>query len=81
MVKSKSGSTPHLVTASKDGQYRCDDRCPQHKSLGVCSHSVAAAESNGELQKFLELYSKEQHINMIQLATHGMPAGAGRKGG
>ena len=53
MVKSKSGSTPHLVTASKDAQYRCDDRCPQHKSLGICSHSVAAAESNGKLRNSL----------------------------
>lgn len=34
MVKFKSESSPHLVTASKDGQYRCDDRCPQQKSLG-----------------------------------------------
>ena len=31
MVKSKSGSTPHLVTVSmskKGGQYKYDDKCP-----------------------------------------------------
>lgn len=43
--------------------------------------SVAAAELNGELQKFLEFFSKKQHISMFKLTTHGMPAGAGCKGG
>ena len=58
MMKSKSGANPHLVTVSKDYQYRCDDKCPQHKSMALCSHTVVAAESNGELQQFMDWYSK-----------------------
>lgn len=84
MVKSNSGSTPHLVTVSKDYQYKCDDRCAQYKSLAICSHTVAAAESNGDLQKFFEWYCTnrgKRYVNITQLATHGMPSAAGRKGG
>ena len=76
MVKSKSGSTLY--------HYKCDDRCPQHKSLHICSHTVAAAESNGEFQQFFEWYCKNQgnrQARMTQMATHGMPTGVGRKGG
>ena len=48
-VKSSSSSTPHVVTAEKSGQYTCDDKCPNWKSLRISSHSVAAAEDNGNL--------------------------------
>lgn len=84
MVKSKSGANLHLVTVSKDYQYRCDDKCSQHKSMALCSHTTAAAESNGELQQFMDWYSKtrvKQPVNMAPLALQGMPASAGRKGG
>ena len=52
--------------------------------MALCSHTVAAAESNGELQQFMDWYSKtraKQPVNMTPLALEGMPAGAGRKGG
>ena len=66
MVKSKSGSTPHLVTVTKDFQYKCDDRCPQHRSLSICSHTVAAAESNGELRNSLSGTAKmEENATLI----------------
>ena len=84
MVKSMSKVSPHLVTVTKNSQYKCDESCLQHKSLAVCSHVVAAAESNGDLLQFLEWYNKsrgKQPINMTPLALEGMPAGAGRKGG
>ena len=81
MVKSKSGTVPHLVTATK---YKCDDKCPQYKSLSICSHTVAAAQFNSEVKEFMEWYRKK-HGNhqprFTQLAVHDMPAAAGRKGG
>ena len=49
MVKSTSGLSPHLVIATKEFQYKCDDKCPKYKSLSLCLHRVTAAESNGEL--------------------------------
>lgn len=49
IVKSTSGPSPHLVIATKEFQYKCDDKCPKYKSLSLCLHRVTAAESNGEL--------------------------------
>ena len=43
IFQSKSGMAPHLVASKKENQYVCDDKCLQSKSLGVCSHVVAAA--------------------------------------
>ena len=50
IVRSGSGPRPHIVTAKKIGRYSCDTECPNFKSLGICSHTVAAAKDNGDLQ-------------------------------
>ena len=82
MVKSKSGSVPHMVSIDHMSlQYKCDDKCMQYKSTNICSHTVAAAEVNGDLAKFLHFLRHKCAPNLMQLASHGMPAGAGRKGG
>ena len=86
MVKSNSGSSPHLVlavTSASVVQYKCDDKCPHYKSTNICSHTIAAAESNGDLQQFMQWYCHhgKKVPNITQLSTHGMPAGAGEKGG
>ena len=84
MVKSKSGTVPHFVKVMDDLEYKCDDKCPQFKSLKICSHTVAAAQCNGEINKFMDVYRKKYgrlQPNLSELAIHGMPAGAGRKGG
>ena len=81
MVKSYSGSRPHLVSRKKSGQYACDNMCPNWKSLGICAHSVAAAEDNHELQFFIRWFLKAKKVpNLTKLATAEMPAGRGRKG-
>ena len=82
MVKSSSGQRPHImVTKKKTGQYCCDGTCPNWKSLGICSHTVAAAEDNCDLQSFVTWFAKEKNPNITQLAMSQMPAGCGRKGG
>ena len=82
MVKSSSGQRPHMVTKKKTGQYSFDSTRPNWKSLGICSHSVAAAEDNCDLQSFLTWFVKAKKIlNITWLATSQMPAGRGRKGG
>ena len=82
MVKSKSGSAPHLVKVS-GSQYYCDDKCPHFKSLSFCSQVVAAAESNNDLADFLKWFQSKcrNSLNLMKMSKHGMPAGAGRKGG
>ena len=83
MIKSKSGTAPHLVTISDNFEYKCDVRCPQFKSLAICSHTVAAAQSNSELKEFIDQYREKNgkhQPHYTQLAVHDMPAAAGRKG-
>lgn len=82
MVKSTSGSRPHLVVRKKSGQFCCDSTCPNWRSLGICAHSVAAAEDNHNLYSFVTWFAKAKKIpNLTQLTTSQMPAGRGRKGG
>ena len=85
MVKSKTGLAPCLVTNKKESQYACDDKCPQFKSIGVCSHVVAVAQTNDNLESFMKWYRSKskrqvQTPNLMQLAKHDMPLGASRKG-
>ena len=86
MVKSRSGSSPHLVTTAACGtgiQYKCDDKCTQYKSIGMCSHIIAASEYNCALSEFLRWYCtncRTKPPNSLDLGQFGMPQGAGRKG-
>ena len=82
MVSSRSNNSPHYVRALTSGQYVCDSSCLQWKSSQICAHTVAVSESNSDLQSFLDWYiASKQQPNYTSLATHGLPAGRGRKGG
>lgn len=51
MVKSKSGSTPHLITVTKSDngvQYKCD-KCPQDKSVYICSSTLLLLQNLMEI--------------------------------
>jgi len=83
MVKSKSGTTPHLISVN-GVKYECDDKCPQFKSIKLCSHTVAVSEVNGELKQFINWFKTKGSCdspNLMELRMNGMPAGAGRKPG
>ena len=81
-VKSSSGKRPHLVMSKNKGQYCCDSDCGNYKSLSICSHSVAAAEIDGELKGFIDWFVKaKKRPNITNLVLTGMPSGRGRKGG
>lgn len=82
LVKSYSGSRPHLVKVKKGGQYCCDGDCPNWQSLHLCSHTVATAEKEGQLQTFVEWYKKSRaKPSLTKLITTTMPKGRGCKGG
>jgi len=75
MVKSKSGSAPHLISVN-GFKYECDDKCPHFRSVKLCSHAVAALEINGELREFMNWFKTKcscDSPNLMQLGTHGMP--------
>ena len=81
MVKSYSGKRPHLVTSGKNGHFKCDDDCLNFKSVGLCSHTVAVAQQNNSLEKFLTVLGKsKRRPNFTKVALHNMPLGCGKKG-
>ena len=76
-VLSTSKTGFHTVKPTKKYQFVCD--CPHFSSLKLCSHSVATAEDNKMLSKFLTTF-KASKPNITKLATADMPKGRGRKG-
>jgi hypothetical protein len=84
-VLSTSNCQPHMVRCKshpETAEYKCDDHCIHFKSLGLCSHTVAASHSNGDLARFLKHFNLSKGSpNLFQMAKHGMPQGAGKKGG
>ena len=66
LVKSNSHPCPHHVTLKKSGQYCCDSECPNWQSLCICSHSVAAAEKEGDLEPFIEWYKQSKSFLTLQ---------------
>ena len=59
----------------------CDAQCPQWASIKICSHTVAVAEKNGQLLKFLKWYSStHQKTNITAIGMLNMPKGRGQKG-
>ena len=81
MVLSYTGKAPHMVTPTKGGGFTCDSTCPNWKSLGICAHSVAVAQTNGKLEQFVSLDKKKKVPDVTALATTTMPRGRGGKGG
>ncbi len=81
MVMSRSGQRPHLVLPCKTRRFKCDSDCMNFKSLGICSHSIAVAELNNEIQAFVAAFTKVKRTpSFTSVTVHGMPAGRGRKG-
>ena len=83
LVKSSSSPHPHIVTTHKSNKnlYYCDDKCAMFKEFSLCSHVVAVAECNGDLNAFLDAISSTCAPNLTAIANQGLPKGAGRKGG
>ena len=82
MVLSSSSEFPHLVRERSSGRYECDEKCLNWSSSGICSHSIAVAEVNNDLDKFLQWYNSAAiEPNITSLGMSGLPSGRGRKGG
>ena len=70
------------VSLGSKGQYLCDCNCLNWVTSGVYSHSIAVAELNHDLDKFLLCYNSEApEPDITSLASTGLPSGRGRKGG
>ena len=83
-VKSTSSDKPHLVKVNSKSpqQYCCDNSCPMYKGFSICSHTVATAQTNGDLRSFIDWYIlHNRKPNLSDIAHEGMSKGVGRKGG
>ena len=70
---SSSKSKPYCVSMQKR-HYECESDCIYYHTSKVCAHIVAVAMTNGDLQKFIDWHSKQQHgINVTSLAESGLP--------
>ena len=83
MALSFSSKTPHFVSSRSNGQYVCDTSCIQWNSAKMCSHTLAVAEINDELEEFLLWYTTSGvSPNITVLGMEGLPKGhAEQKGG
>ena len=78
-VASEAGGKPHVVV-QKQGLLSCDDLCLGWKSQRICSHVLAAAESMGCLEEFLQNYKGSKTFpNFTAVVTHGISKGVGKK--
>ena len=55
LVKSSSSQQPHVVTRNPKRMniFCCDKNCQMFKGFSICSHVVATAHVNGQLEMFL----------------------------
>lgn len=77
LVKSQSSTRPHFVQKTSKGVYKCDKECLMYKSTnGMCSHALLAASLSGDVDNFVNHYSKSKvPVNYANLAQHGLPVG------
>ena len=82
LVKSISSVRPHFVQRTGSGKYKCDKECLMFKSTnGICSHCLLVSSLNGEVDTFVESYSKTRDpINYTQLGQRWLPVGSKKKG-
>ena len=83
LVKSTSSEEPHLVTRNpkKISTFCCDKKCQMFKGFSICSHVVATAQVNGQLESYLTEINGLRKPNFTAISSQRMPSGAVRKGG
>jgi hypothetical protein len=61
------------VTLQKTGKCVCD--CRLFKLSKICEHVVTAAETKGQLKKYLDWRKKKSAVNLTDLVTGGIKSG------
>ena len=80
-VKSTSSSNPHTVKKSSLGKYACGKDCIGYRTRKICSHVVAVAYNNNQLQECLQYFKDEtgkQRTNLTAITTFGVNTNAGK---
>jgi len=53
LVESRSGQRPHFVQKKTNSKYCCDSDCPMWRCSKLCSHTIACAFLDGNLQQYI----------------------------
>jgi len=82
LIKSTISQQPHLVTRNPKRMniFCCDKNCQMFKGFSICSHVVATAQVNGQLESYLTEISGICKPNFTVISSQKMPSGTGRKG-
>lgn len=72
---STSTGKPHYVFKNK-GHYECESDCIHYHTSKICSHTVAIARRNGELDGIISWHKKHHVTNATELAQSGLPMGS-----
>ena len=79
-------SKPFLVKRvpsrkTTDGNiFQCGKHCLRYSGVSLCSHVVAVAEHNNELQEYLDTFNAHSsRPNLTSMANMDMPRGRGKK--
>ncbi len=84
IVQSEKGDRPHFVKpAKKIGGFMCDERCLGYKCSKICSHTVAVALKNENIEGFVKWFCTLKRLatefNVTALADSDKPVGTGKK--
>lgn len=77
LVASKSGQRPHFVQRKTDTKYCCDSECQMWRCSKLCSHTIACAFQDGNLQQFISHVTGQP--SFYALAKSGTTEKAGKK--
>ena len=58
IVASETSARPHFVQLNRSGKVVCDDSCLMWRACQLCSHTIAAAEKDQSLPKFIDWLHK-----------------------
>ena len=83
MTHSKSSRDPRQVEVNlKTGKAQCDKGCISWATYGMCSHTLAAAETAGSLKQFLQWFKgRKRTANLSAISNLNMPKNSGQKVG
>ena len=82
VVQSESSEIPHVVTFTGT-LYKCDG-CLNYKTFEICSHSLAAASDNNNLDGYIDnllQHRRNKSANLTPVSTIDSCKNAGRKPG
>ena len=77
LVESKSGTRPHFVTVKAKYKYTCDSDCAMFKCAKICSHTIACAFIDNQLQPFIS--QAVTSPNLYELSKSGTADNPGKK--